>query len=299
MTHLACPTCRLLQPASPTCQGCGQGKPVALQNLTTTVIRTSRSRRPPESQARRASRWNRVVLGGFFFILSYGFFGPGIALVVAATVLLVSLPPRKWQRMLSDHQQLLLAAPAFRPRGEAFLGVAEKLEQCVEEPGPPVPSATVIPTGASPSASPGASPDAPLRPVLLVETALVADAGILLRELEAVPFWLVQEDRRLLVTGAITTSAELEDSRVAVEYFLRKRKITVEISTELRQQLRLRRLVLRHGDRITVTGALTSENRPDLRPLAAASGYRDTFISVLRGEPAEPLWIEAQQLEAQ
>jgi hypothetical protein len=116
----------------------------------------------------------------------------------------------------------------------------------------------------------------------------------LLRSVEAVPFWLAQDGRRVLVSGAAwvhvaTPPPRLDPQRLLSTFGLAKLPIT----RATRLVLHGVRAVIRAGDPITVLGELRKEQM--IGVAGPGDGYRDAFAEVLHGAPGAPLWIEKQR----
>ncbi len=293
MEILCCRLCRLIQPPADLCRDCGRAVPEPLMEMTTSELGGARSiqRVPPASG-------DGLGLGAIAVLSSVA----GVALLQTPMALLLgpvagwlSYRKRFWQTELI-WQQHLTAAPAPRPPSltqrsavAIYSGIAEKHERAAAEPA------------ALRSASLSRSPTPPAlarqrrrEPPLVVSTSILAGEEILVRTVDAVPFWLANEGKRVLVNGAMwshvaTPSRRLDPLELLTSIGLAK----LPLARATRLVLHGARSVIRAGDRVTVFGELRKEQVTGVAGFG--EGYRDAFTEVLQGVPGSPLWIEKQR----
>jgi hypothetical protein len=126
-----------------------------------------------------------------------------------------------------------------------------------------------------------------LRGVLVATTEVQSRRGVLLRVVDAVAFWLVMEDRKVLVTGTCWIQLTDDEPRQP----LAPNRYHLGIYPQMlaradRQSLVAARTTISRGDVVAVTGTVRREQ------LAGMDGYRDSFADVIRGGPGDVVWIE-------
>jgi hypothetical protein len=193
---------------------------------------------------------------------------------------------RRWTAAVVWHHHLGAIAPPRRPAGPALVGTIEPFERALP---------------------PRASDRSGLACPVLVGTAIYSSEGLLLHAIDAVPFWLVIGERRLLVAAGSSGAGPLwphtgEPSPIGARAFLDELGVSpLPVSRETRRQLRAVRTILRPGDRLSILGEPRQEQLTNLPGLARLAGYRDSHVELLAppagppGPPAAPpgpLWIE-------
>lgn len=115
-----------------------------------------------------------------------------------------------------------------------------------------------------------------------IATTYLLDSGVLVRSIEAVPFWLIAGDRRILIDGAIRiTAADAEPIATAVKELS---QLGIPIRRRERGRITAHRVALHADDRITAKGHVAAMQLLD-------GGYRDNLVDALYGESGMPIWI--------
>jgi hypothetical protein len=167
-----------------------------------------------------------------------------------------------WKTALRRKHRLSPVPHPARPVGTPLIGIAQPFERTLAGPG---------------------SQPAPL----VVAISIRSSRGIFVRSIDAVPFWLVLEDRKVLVTGRCWPHTDSPELGRPVNETLRQ--LGAEKLPLSRRERRLSitaRTTISAGDRIAVIGALRQEQ------VAGVGGYRDSLTDVIRGEPGESVWLE-------
>jgi hypothetical protein len=301
MEVYCCRYCRLIQPPADFCRDCARAAPEPLMAITTPEIGGARSiQRVPPADATDddVMRMGAIamaagVAGAALLHFPFGFLVGPIAGWLAYR-------KRYWKTELVWQQHLTpVPAPRRPPLATVHTGVAEQHERVADELATPGRSIHPGPgRGEHPfrlGARKPSGPATPHRPPpLVVSTALFAGEELLLRSVEAVPFWLAQDGRRVLVSGAAwvhvaTPPPRLDPQRLLSTFGLAKLPVT----RATRLVLHGVRAVIRAGDPITVLGELRKEQM--IGVAGPGDGYRDAFAEVLHGAPGAPLWIEKQR----
>lgn len=256
-----CARCRLLQPPSPACRLCGHAAPQPLLDISTARVEGLLPiSRAPDGELERDRFPNAVIAllcGGALALASRSLAGFGAAPVIG-WFLLRGRPRVKepaWRQRL---EPIAPPRPPAAPRSR-LVGVAERLERTLGEGH---------------------------RAALLIATEVHEEAGLLVRGVEAVPFWLVVGGRRVLISGAAWAHDPRRPPAHGGAYLDQLGCPELPVSRKTRRRLRGARTVIRPGDRIAIHGELREEQLP------IVTGYRDSLGETLRGEPGAPLWIE-------
>lgn len=269
-----CPRCRLLQPAAALCTACSIGEPKPILALTAPKVEGMEAVRKPPPRGWRDSVALVGTALGIFIASAFGFVvtGSPVGMLLGPALGAASYHKQFWKGALIRRRRLLPAPPPARPAGPPLVGIAERFERHLELPA----SCRHL---------------APATP-LVVATAVATNDGVLVRAVDAVPFWLVIGERRILVTGACWAAGGLPDPAVSVDAMLRDlgyARIPVSHATYLR--LFGERTLITPGDCVAVVGEVQKEQ------VAGVSGYRDSFTEVLRGHPGAPLWLERVEVD--
>jgi hypothetical protein len=282
----------LLQPPAESCRACGEARPEPLRALVRpTVERRQALQSAAETPSLDEAGKRNVAIG--FVLISV--VGVAVTRTYAGGVLLGAAGAwgaqlvRRWTASIVWRHHLGAIPPPRRPTGTALIGTIEPFERTLP-----------------PRASDRSGRPAPV----LVGTAIHSSQGLLLHAIEAVPFWLVIGERRLLVaaeTAAGSRTSALwphtgEPSTTGVPALLDELRLArLPVSRETRSLLRAVRTVLRPGDRVSILGEPRQEQLVNVPGLASLAGYRDSHVELLgplpgspgaRGAHATPLWIE-------
>jgi hypothetical protein len=110
---------------------------------------------------------------------------------------------------------------------------------------------------------------------------------VIVRAVDAAPFWLVLGDRRVLVAGNCWVAGAASAAPVPAWPLFGELQIEgLPITRKIRTKLQVSRIAVAPGDRVAVRGRLRVEQ------LAGAGGYRDALTEAIRGEPGALVWIE-------
>jgi len=237
---------------------CGE-ETSALETLTRPRIEgLTTVKKPPATGARDAL----ALLG-----TAFGMFGAG-----AVGVLLTRSPigllfgpafgafgysKQFWRTALKRRPRLAAVPPRERPAGELLIGVAQPFERTV-----------------------GAG-------ALAIATTVETREGVIVRAIEAAPFWLALADRRVLVTGACWVTGSTSDRADPVSRVLGELEANgLPIARASKKRMQVVRVTIAPGDPVAVLGRVREEQ------LAGAGGYRDSLVGTIRGEPGSIVWID-------
>jgi len=262
-----CPTCRLVQPEAASCLHCGDVPvPFSGRRLLTELIEgIARVSKPPPSPGwqDKLALWSTGF--GIFVAAGAGMWLTHSGLGLLAGPVVGGLGYRKqfWRAVVVRRPRPRLqpiVEPAKQPGAGDIAGVAQRFERTV---------VTAVTR----------------EPVLATVIAIRAPrGGLLLRAIDAAPFWLVSDDRRVLVTGPCWPA--IDGVRVPIEPALDA--IGAPASLVPRDAVAVE-AVVRAGDRIIVTGVVQQEQVP------GHGGYRDAVAEVMHGERGAITWIVAGQ----
>jgi hypothetical protein len=289
MEILCCRLCRLIQPPADLCRDCGRAAPEPLMEMTTSEIGGARSveRVPPASSDGDTLRLFSIsVLAG---AVGFALLQTPLAMALGPVAGWLSYRKRFWQTELI-WQRHLTPVPAPRPPSLTHRsGVAEKHERTVAEP------AALRSAPLALSSTPHPLVRQRLRePPLVVSTSILAGEEMLVRTVDAVPFWLANEGKRVLVNGAMWSHVATPPRRLdPLELLASIGLAKLPLARATRLVLHGARSVIRAGDRVTVFGELRKEQVTGVAGFG--EGYRDAFTEVLQGVPGSPLWIEKQR----
>lgn len=281
MVPVCCPRCRLLQcagqhagryaePFDRRCGGrydgrydgkcidCGEST-AALGELTRLRIAgvSRETRRPPDGWRDRVALYTTaaaVFAAGTAGVLVCGsaagaLFGPAVGAL--------GYSKQFWRAVIIRRPRLAGAAPRERPDGAPLIGVAQSFERTVAG---------------------GA---------LAVATVIANRDGVIVRAVDAVPFWLVIAGRRVLVTGPCWVSGAVHARPAPVGDVLRELDASeLPIARARRAELTVWQTAVVPGERIAVFGRVREGQ------LAGSGGYRDAVGELIRGEPGAVVWIE-------
>lgn len=122
---------------------------------------------------------------------------------------------------------------------------------------------------------------------LAIATTVELGNEVVVRAIEAVPFWIALNDRRVLVTGPCWVGGTPQPIGGGVKEALAKLQATELVVTRAqRRKLVIKRIVIAEGDRVSVIGRRTEQQ------IAGAGGYRDSLVETVEGEPGAVAWIE-------
>jgi hypothetical protein len=254
---LCCPRCRLLQRAR-LCVDCGEHTAAFAELLEIRVEGLTTVSKHP------ASGWRDTLA---LFGTAFGIFAAGAAgvLISKSAVGLLLAPAagifgytKQYWRTAFKRRPRLAAVPARgRPAGDALVGAAQPFEHTVR-------------SGA-----------------LAVATTIESRQGVIVRAIDAVPFWLALPERRVLVTGEYWVAGTASERDNAVSVALGELEANeLPIAMASKRRLRVMRVMLMPGDPIAVIG------RPREEQLPGGGGYRDALVETIRGEAGSPVWIE-------
>ena len=254
---MCCPRCRLLQHAR-LCVDCGDAttRLVELVRMRVEGV-TTVARQPPTGWRDHLALWTTalglVSAGGVGVAIT----GSAMGLLFAPAVGLFGYSKQFWRTALKRRPRLEAVRARERPAGEALIGTAQLFEGTV-------------------------AGDA-----LAIATTIESSEGVIVRAIDAAPFWLVLADRRVLVTGDLWVAGAAPERDDAVARVLAELEASaLPMARASRKQLRVVRVRLKPGDRIAVTGQVRDEQLP------GAGGYRDSLVETIRGEPGAMVWID-------
>jgi hypothetical protein len=162
-----------------------------------------------------------------------------------------------WKMGVKRGPRLDAVAPRERPAGEVLIGVAQPFERTI-------------------------GPDA-----LAIATTIESPQGVIVRAIEAAPFWMVLDDRRVLVLGECWVASLVSQYHHRVFKALRELGAgELPIAHVRKQTLRVAQVTIAPGDLVAVTGRVRAEQVPGI------AGYRDSMGETIRGEPGALAWIE-------
>lgn len=257
MAPLCCPRCRLLQRGR-SCLDCGE-RTTPLDGLTRQRIAGLTTAPKPPAQG-----WRDAVA---LYTTAFGTLGAAAAAVLITdsawgavlgpVVGLFGYKKQFWKAMLRRRPRLAAVPPRRRPAGTPLVGVAQPFECTVAD---------------------GA---------LAIATTVENRQGVIVRAIDAAPFWLVLAGRRVLVTGDCWVAGAASASPVPAWPLLGELQIDgLPITRGSRSKLQVSRIAVAPGDRVAVLGRLREEQLP------GAGGYRDAVTETIRGEPGAVVWID-------
>ncbi|HEY6034808.1 MAG TPA: hypothetical protein VIV58_11125 [Kofleriaceae bacterium] len=243
-----------MQTGSRACSECGSSALVPPAELTTDVIAgvTTIAKAP-------ATGWRDTVALlattlGFFAGMGIGFAiaGPWGATFFGGAAVIGGYNKQFWKTAFTHRRQLLAIAAPAAPVAEAFIGRVQAHTQHLAG---------------------GA---------VAIATTYLLDDGVLVREIESVPFWLITGERRILIDGAIRIVAtDPEPVAGAVRALV---QLGLPIRRRERARLTAQRIALHPDDKITAKGQVASMQLLD-------GGYRDNLVDALYGESGRAIWI--------
>lgn len=262
MTRACCSNCRLLQAFGQPCQQC-EHPVVPLPSLAQARIESVAlvPKKPPSGLRDKLELWGTGVgmsVGGL--ALGILTMNPVVGILTFVGVGALGMAQQHVRAHLVRRPRLTPRDPPSRPEGTSLLGTAEPLDRTVR-------------TAAGPA--------------LAVATTVWLDGGVVVRDVQSVPFWLVQDERRLLVEQPLWLHEAAPEPVVDHdEALLQLGAKHLPLSRRQRRALEIKRVILRPGSTIEAIGTVTTEQRPGL------GSYRDASVEVLRAHPGHPLWLE-------
>ncbi len=122
---------------------------------------------------------------------------------------------------------------------------------------------------------------------LAVATTIGNAAGVMVRGIESVPFWLALDDKRVLITGVVWLASLVPADLPSATDALRELEVNdLPVTRAQRKKLRASRVSILAGDRVSVIGRVREEQHP------GGGGYRDSLAETVRGEPGQIVWIQ-------
>lgn len=162
-----------------------------------------------------------------------------------------------WRTALKRRPRLGAMPPPSRPTGDALVGTAQPFERTV-------------------------APNA-----LAIATTIYSPSGVIVRAIESEPFWLALADRRVLIAGECWAAGGTPEVTDRVTDALRALGADdLPIDRRAKKKMRVSRVTIAPGDRISVFGRLREEQLP------GGGGYRDALTEAVRGEPGAIVWID-------
>lgn len=256
MAQRCCPRCRLLQRGA-RCVDCSTATE-ALGDLTRQrVAGVTTVAKPPATGWRdQAALWGTALgvlsaaTGGALITHS------ALGMLAGPAVGVFGYSKQFWKTVLRRRPRLDAVAAPERPACAALAGTAQPFERSVAG---------------------GA---------LAIATTVENRHGVIVRAVDAAAFWLTGE-RRILVSGNCWIAGAPGPSLIPASLLLREIEAGgFPISRASRTGLRVTRVAIMPGDRVSVLGHLREE------AVAGLGGYRDTLTETLRGEPGARVWID-------
>jgi hypothetical protein len=125
---------------------------------------------------------------------------------------------------------------------------------------------------------------------LAIATTFELGDSVIVRAIEAVPFWIALPDRRVLVTGPCWLAGSATQIRGDVtEQLAALAALEVPLTRAQRRKLIVKRVAILEGDRVSVIGHRTEQQ------IAGAGGYRDSLVETVEGQPGAVVWIERRE----
>jgi hypothetical protein len=249
-----CPRCRLLQRAR-VCLDCGAdtaafAELIRIQIAGLTTVRKQPARGWRDTVALLGTALGMFAAGGAGVLITRSPAG----LLLAPAAGLFGYTKQYWKAVF---KRRLRAVPARqRPAGDALIGVAQPFERTVRG---------------------GA---------LAIATMIESRGGVIVRAIDAVPFWLMLAGRRVLVAGDCWVGGTPDQHQGVSRTLGEIQASELPIAMTNQRRLRVARVVVMPGDRVAVLGRIREEQIP------GAGGYRDSLIETIRGEPGSLVWIE-------
>lgn len=261
MARVCCDNCRVLQPPAEACELCGH-QLIELSLLARARVESVAlvPQKPPSGWRDRLELWGTAlgmaVGGGVLGHLT----GSMIVFFVAYVCIgALGMYQQKVRAVLVRRPRLEGRTSLARPDGHPLIGTAVLLDRTL------------------------ATPDGP---ALIITTTVWLGRRILLRELQACPFWLECEDRRVLVEPPLWFDSA-EQPLPDLDEALRELGVQhLALDRKQRRAVTVTRAIVRPGAVLTALGAVVREQRPEL------GAYRDANIDVLKPSGQAPRWFE-------
>jgi hypothetical protein len=109
------------------------------------------------------------------------------------------------------------------------------------------------------------------------------DDDVIARTVEAVPFWLIDGQRRILVEGALRITRVSAKPMARTTAVKQLAQLGVQVRRADRERIWMTETVLRPDARVTAAGTLTARQLAD--------GYRDNLVDAFAGAPGQPVSI--------
>jgi hypothetical protein len=258
MVRVCCVTCRLVQPVGTVCVDCGGTRLVAPSSLTKPIVSgvTAVAKQPAtgwrDSVALLATSLGVCAGVGVGALITHGVFG---AVVGASAVGMLGYNKQFWRtafrRSVRVSSVAMLPAP---PAADPIRGVVKAYEKHVGDGD-----------------------------AVAIATAYLFDDEVIARTIEAVPFWLIDGDRRVLVDGPLRVTRASAKPMARTTAVKQLGLLGVQVRRADRERIWMTETVLRPDVHVTAAGPLTARQLAD--------GYRDNLVDAFAGEPGRPVSI--------
>lgn len=255
---MCCVTCRLVQPPGTVCDDCGGARLVAPSSLTKPVVSgvTTVAKQPAtgwrDGVALIATALGICVGVGVGALITGGVFGAAVGASVAG---MIGYNKQFWRTAFTRSVRVsavaMLPAP---PEAEPIRGVVKAYEKQVGDGD-----------------------------AVAIAITYLFDDHVIARTVEAVPFWLIDGERRILVDGALRITRVSAKPMARTTAVKQLAKLGVQVRRGDRDRIWMTETVLRPDDHVTAAGTLTARQLAD--------GYRDNLVDAFAGEPGQPVSI--------
>jgi len=252
-----CARCRLLQPDGGACIECGAAPLVEPRALARKVITgvTAVGKPPPTGWRDKLALWTTAIATTGALLLPM-LLENGTWLLAPLGVAAFGYGKQFWRTKLRRTSRVPAIALPEPPVGEPFTAAVAGHERRIAGPADAV----------------------------AITTTYLFDDKVILRRSEAVPFWLIEGDRRVLVDGALHITAVAPESGERTTAVAELDALGVPLRARDRARVAMVRAVLRPTDRVTAIGVI------EPRQFFAGS-YRDNVVDALTGLAGRPIWL--------
>jgi hypothetical protein len=251
-------TCRLVQPPASVCADCGGARLVAPSSLTKPIVSgvTTVAKQPAtgwrDTLALIATSLGVGVGAGVGAFVTRGMFG---AMVGASLAGGLGYRKQFWRAVFTRSVRVS-AVPMLpaAPKAEPIRGVVQPHEKHLGDGD-----------------------------AVAIAITYLFDYDVIARTVEAVPFWLIDGKRRILVDGMLRITRVSAKPKARTTAVKQLAKLGVQVRRADRERIWMTETVLRPNVHVTATGTLTARQLAD--------GYRDNLVDAFAAEPGQPVSI--------
>jgi hypothetical protein len=247
----------LLQPDGDACIECGAASLVEPRALAREVITalTAVTKPPPTGWRDKLALWTTAIATTTTLMLPL-LFGNATWLLAPIGVGAFGYGKQFWRTKLKRDLRLVGISLPPPPAGESFIATVAPHANRISDPADAVAAATTY----------------------------LLDDRVLLRRSEAVPFWLIAGDRRVLVDGVVHVDPAEPEPGGRASALVELNQLGVPVRRRDRKRLSMIRTVLRAADCVAALGTIERRQFFD-------GSYRDNVVDGLTGVTGRPIWL--------